>query len=256
MRILSWNVNGIRAVEKKGFLQWLNTEQPDILCVQETRAQKEQLKKELVEPEGYFTYWAHALEKKGYSGVGIFTKEKPLNVSIGLGNKKYDTEGRTLVAEYEDMILFNIYFPNGNVGTDRLKYKLEFYDIFLRRIQKEKEKGKIILVCGDVNTAHTEIDLSRPKENSTVSGFLPVERAHLDKWIKNGLVDTYRMFNKEGGNYTWWDMKTGARQRNVGWRLDYFFVDNEHRSKIKDAFILKDVYGSDHCPVGVRVDRS
>ena len=256
MRILSWNVNGIRAVEKKGFLKWLNSEQPDILCVQESRARKEQLSQDLVAPQGYLTYWNHALERKGYSGVGIFTKEKPAKVSMGFGNKKYDTEGRTIIAEYDKFVLFNIYFPNGNASSDRLKYKLEFYDVFLKCVDKEMKKGKMVLVCGDVNTAHTEIDLSRPKANEGFSGFLPIERAELDKWIKNGLVDTFRMFNKNPENYTWWDMKTGARARNVGWRLDYFFVDKVHKSTINDAYILKDVYGSDHCPVGVVVNRA
>ena len=252
MRILSWNVNGIRAAYKKGLLDWFKKEDPDILCIQETKAHPEQLTDDLRNVDGYESYFSSA-ERKGYSGVAIYTKQKPKKVEHGFGVKKFDSEGRILVAEYPKFVLMSIYYPNGKASAERLKYKMEFYDAFLKFANKLKKQGKNIIVCGDVNTAHKEIDIARPKENEKVSGFLPEERAWIDKFLSNGYLDTFRMFNKEPDNYTWWDMITRARERNVGWRIDYFYISESLKKKIKDAFILSDVMGSDHCPIGIEI---
>ena len=253
LKMLSWNVNGIRAVDKKGAMQWFFEEKPDILCLQETKAQEDQIPKNLKDVDGYQSYFTNA-ERKGYSGVGMYSKIPPKQVEHGFGIKKFDSEGRTLTAEFEKFILFNIYFPNGKQSKERLKYKLDFYDAFLKFADKLKEKGKNIIICGDVNTAHKEIDLARPKENEKISGFLPEERAWMDKLFSHGYIDTFRMFNDKPDNYTWWDMKSRARDRNVGWRIDYFIVSESLEKNIKSAFILPDIMGSDHCPVGIEVN--
>lgn len=252
LRIISWNVNGLRAMYRKGFLDWLNAEQPTILCVQETKASEEQIPEDLKEIPGFFVYFESA-EKKGYSGVGSFSKLMPDSIKRGFGIKKFDIEGRVLTADYGKFILFNVYFPNGKISKERLKYKMAFYEEFLAHITSLRQSGKKIVICGDVNTAHKEIDLARPKENSKVSGFLPEERAWIDKLIDRGFVDTFRLFNKDGGQYTWWDLKTRARARNVGWRIDYFFITDNLRRNLKNAFIMKDVMGSDHCPLGIDI---
>ncbi|NQT24077.1 exodeoxyribonuclease III [candidate division KSB1 bacterium] len=252
-RLISWNVNGIRAIQKKGFLDWFLKEQPDVLCLQETKAQSDQLDVALIEVPGYHVYFASA-ERKGYSGVAIYSKEKPLNVHPGLGVAEFDGEGRTLICEYPDFTLYNIYYPNGKASPERLNYKMRFYDAFLDHANGVKDQGKNIVICGDVNTAHAEIDLARPKENEKFSGFLPEERAWIDKFLADGYADTFRMFTKEGGYYSWWDYKTRARERNVGWRIDYFFVSESLKSRVKDGFILKDIMGSDHCPIGIELD--
>jgi exodeoxyribonuclease-3 len=252
IRILSWNVNGIRAAYKKGFLDWFLKESPDILCIQETKAQEYQIPNEIKNVIGYHTYFSSA-DKKGYSGVGLFTKEKPNLIERGFGIEKFDNEGRILIADYKKFLLFNIYFPNGKISEERLKYKMDFYDAFLNYVDELKKKEKKLVICGDVNTAHTEIDLARPKDNEKASGFLPQERAWIDKFISHGYIDTFRMFNKEGGHYTWWDVKTRARDRNVGWRLDYFYVSDNLKSKVKSAFIMPEVMGSDHCPIGIEI---
>ena len=252
-KLLSWNVNGIRAAEKKGFLEWLEKEPIDILCVQETKAHVEQLSKDLINPNGYKTYWSSG-EKKGYSGVATFTKTEPKKVEKGFGVKKYDCEGRILITDYEDFILFNIYFPNGQRDSERLKYKLGFYDEFLKYADALKEKGRKIIICGDVNTAHKEIDLARPKENINTSGFLQIEREWLDKLVEHGYIDTFRHFVKEGGHYTYWDQITRARERNVGWRIDYFFISPNLLKNLKNAFIMSDIMGSDHCPLGIEIE--
>ncbi len=252
IRILSWNVNGIRAAYKKGFLDWLKKEQPDILCIQETKAHPEQLSDELLNVEGYHSYFSSAV-KKGYSGVAIYSKLEPKSIKNGFGIEKFDSEGRILIAEYANFTLFNIYYPNGKARQERLDYKMEFYDAFLKYVDRLKKKGKNIIVCGDVNTAHKEIDIARPKENEKISGFLPMEREWIDKFLSHGYLDTFRMFNQEPDNYTWWDQITRARERNVGWRIDYFYISESLKKKIKDAFILSDVMGSDHCPIGIEI---
>ena len=255
LKLLSWNVNGIRAVARKGDLQeLLRKESPDVLCLQETKAQPEQLSKELIEPVGYATYWNYPEASKGYSGVATFTKEKPLDVKYGLGIKEFDTEGRVIIARYAGFILFNVYFPKGDTNPERahrLNYKMNFYEAFLDFVDSLKAKGEKLVVCGDFNTAHKEIDLARPKENEKNSGFLPQERAWMDKLVAHGYVDTFRQFHKEPSQYTWWDMKTRARERNIGWRLDYFFVTENALKSVAQAFIMPDVMGADHCPVGI-----
>jgi exodeoxyribonuclease-3 len=252
MKILSWNVNGIRAIERKGFLEWISVEAPDILCLQETKASATQLSPSLLQPAGYYTFWSSP-EKKGYSGVATFTKEKPANVRYDLGINRFDTEGRMLLTEYADFSLFNIYFPNGKKNATRLQYKLDFYNLFLDYIEKIKKDNSRLIICGDFNTAHKEIDLAHPKQNEKTSGFLPIERGWMDKLVAHGYIDTFRHFCPEPEQYTWWDMRTGARQRNIGWRLDYFFVTESLISSVTRAFIMPQVVGSDHCPVGIEL---
>jgi exodeoxyribonuclease-3 len=199
----------------------------------------------------------HILElsrKKGYSGVATFAKDKPLGVHNGFGVEKFDSEGRVVITEFTEFTLFNIYFPNGKKDDIRLQYKLDFYDYFLDYADQLKSRGKKLLVCGDFNTAHNAIDLARPRENEKVSGFLPVERKWMDKFVDHGFIDTFRQFRKEPGNYTWWDMKTRARERNVGWRLDYFFATENIMPTISEAFIMPEIIGSDHCPVGIIIN--
>jgi exodeoxyribonuclease-3 len=248
IKILSWNVNGIRAAYKKGILDWFNKESPDILCLQETKAHPEQLVDELINVNGYKSFFSSA-EKKGYSGVMIYTKNKPLNVQHGIGIKKFDSEGRFIITEFKEFILFNIYFPNGKARKERLEYKMDFYDAFLKHCKKLLKQGKKIVICGDVNTAHKEIDLARPKANEKTSGFLPEEREWIDKFLTTGFIDTFRIFNSEPENYTWWDMITRARERNVGWRIDYFYASENLKGNIKSASIHSSVMGSDHCPI-------
>jgi len=253
IKLISWNVNGIRAAYKKGFLDWFSSEKPDILCIQETKAHEEQLPEDLTNVNGYHSYFCSG-ERKGYSGVAIYSKQKPISIKKGFGIKRFDNEGRILIAEYPDFTLFNIYYPNGKASKERLQYKMDFYDAFFNYTNKLKKAGKKIIICGDVNTAHKEIDIARPKENSKVSGFLPEERTWIDKFLEAGYVDTFRMFNSKPDNYTWWDMVTRARERNVGWRIDYFFASDNIKEKIKNAFILSDVMGSDHCPIGIELE--
>ena len=252
MKLISWNVNGVRAAVKKGLLDWLESEKPDILCLQETKAHKEQLTSEILEEHGYHTYW-HSGEKKGYSGVATFSREEPLYVQEGLGIEKYDIEGRVLLTEHENFLLYNIYFPNGQKDEMRLQYKLDFYDDLLPIINEQVESGHNVIVTGDWNTAHHPIDLARSKENVKTSGFMPVEREKLDIYVKNGWVDTFRMFHDEGDRYSWWSYRFGARERNVGWRIDYFFVNEGFLDNVKDADIHDEIIGSDHCPVSLEL---
>jgi len=214
VRILSWNVNGIRAAYKKGILNWFSKEQPDILCIQETKAMKEQLPQDLLNVNGYTSYFSSA-ERKGYSGTATYTKVNPVKVANGIGIKKFDSEGRFLITEFDEFILFNIYFPNGKAKKERLQYKMDFYEAFLKHLKKLLNQDKKIVICGDVNTAHKEIDLARPKANEKISGFLPEERKWIDKLLESGFIDTLRVFNQKPEQYTWWDMMTRARDRNV-----------------------------------------
>lgn len=253
MRIISWNVNGIRAAHKKGFLEWLDQESPDIMCVQETKASVDQLPDALKEIPGYTSYFVSA-EKKGYSGVAVFTKAKPEQVTSSFPVESFSKEGRVLAVDYGEFVLLNVYFPNGKSSAERLQYKMDFYDDFLEYADGIKNSGKNVVICGDVNTAHKEIDLARPKANEGTSGFLPIERAWIDKLLEHGYVDTLRVFNQEPDQYTYWDMITRARDRNVGWRIDYFFVNQDCVPRLKTGFILADVMGSDHCPIGIEID--
>ena len=252
-KIISWNVNGLRAISKKGFFEWATKENPDILCLQETKAHEDQLTFDQKIFNDYSSYFANA-SKKGYSGVATYTKVIPKTVSNTLGNTKFDTEGRIMFCEYDTFSLFNIYFPNGQMSEDRLKHKLEFYEHLIEFLNKYKTKQKNIIICGDVNTAHKEIDLFHPKENSKTSGFLPVERAWIDKLINNGFVDTFRKYNQEPNNYTWWSARFKARPKNIGWRIDYFFVSKELLPFLKKSYILSNIEGSDHCPIGIEIE--
>ena len=235
-KILSWNVNGLRAIYKKGFLDWVESENADIICLQETKAHPDQLPKDINPIKNYYSAFSSA-EKKGYSGVAVYSKEQPKSVENGLGKPEFDSEGRTLIVEYESFVLFNIYYPNGKASTERLDYKLRFYDYFLEKVVDLKNAGKKIIICGDFNTAHKEIDLARPKPNEGTSGFLPIERKWMDIFIESGFIDTFRHFDKNPDNYTWWDMITRARDRNVGWRIDYFFIDENSINNLEKAYI-------------------
>ncbi|MBP7670823.1 exodeoxyribonuclease III [Candidatus Gracilibacteria bacterium] len=248
MKIISWNVNGLRAVEKKGFLNWLDHESPDILALQEIKANEDQLSPQIQSPEGYFGYF-HSAIKKGYSGTAIYTKRKPLKITTGLHDARFNDEGRVQTAEFDDFILLNIYFPNGKASEIRLKYKLDFYNASIDYFHQLHKQGKPLLICGDYNTAHQEIDLARPKENEDVSGFLRVERDWLDRLTAEGFSDCFRHFNKDPDHYTWWSFRSAARQRNIGWRIDYFFATNDFLPSLKNCYHLPEVHGSDHCPV-------
>ena len=251
MKLYSWNVNGIRAGQKKGFLDWLHETKPDVLGIQETKAHPEQLDEVLRNPEGYFTYWASA-EKKGYSGVGLYSRTEPNDVKIGLGIPEYDAEGRTIIAEYDDFTFITAYFPNGGRDKKRVPFKMAYKEAFLEYCNNLLEQGKQVIFCGDVNTAHNEIDLARPKGNHKTTGFMPEERAWIDKVIGQGYIDIFRDLNPElEGAYNWWSMRSGARERNVGWRIDYFFISPDLRTKVETAEIHADIMGSDHCPISL-----
>ncbi len=250
MRFVSWNVNGVRAVWKKGFEGWFKAEQADVVCLQETKARPEQLTVDALNPHGYHGEF-HWGEKKGYSGVATFSKEAPSKVERGFSIKAFDNEGRVLATKHGDLTLFNIYFPNGKSCDERLKFKMDFYESFLGEVipRYRKRGDDKIVICGDVNTAHKDIDLARPKENRKISGFLPQECAWLDRLIEDGFIDTFREFEKGPGHYSWWDQQSRARERNVGWRIDYFFISRNLRHRLKNAFIQPQTMGSDHCPV-------
>jgi len=251
--ILSWNVNGLRAVLKKGFLDFLLEEKPDIMGIQETKLQEDQVPKEIIAPEGYHVSWNFA-EKKGYSGTAVFYRHEPQHIKVtGFEHDILNREGRVIEMEYPEFTLFNIYFPNGQMSDERLQYKLKFYDDCLEYFNGLKEKGKKLIITGDFNTAHKEIDLKNPKSNEDRSGFLPIERAWIDKLISCGYVDTFRMFNNEPDHYTWWTYRFSAREKNVGWRIDYFFVTENFTEHVVDSYIMPNIYGSDHCPIGLKI---
>jgi exodeoxyribonuclease-3 len=253
LRVLSWNVNGFRSVYRKGFLDWLQQEQPDILCLQETKADPEQLPPEVREVSGYRAHFSPA-QRKGYSGVAVYTKPKPDHQERRLGQESFDREGRLLRLDYPGFTLLNVYFPNGKASRERLLFKLAFYDHFLEYTQDLREQGRSLVICGDVNTAHKPIDLARPRQNEKTSGFLPEEREWIDRFLDQGYVDSFRLFHPEPDQYTWWDLKTRARERNVGWRIDYFFVSRDLEPRVKAAYILPQVQGSDHCPIGLDLE--
>ncbi|MBL0177374.1 MAG: exodeoxyribonuclease III [Ignavibacteria bacterium] len=253
MKLVSWNVNGIRAVVKKGFFEYLDDAAPDILCLQETKAHEDQLDETLLTPPQYYTYW-HAGEKRGYSSVATFTKKKPSRVLRGTELLSMDTEGRILMTEHPDFLLYNVYFPNGGRGEERLRFKLDFYDRILDHFEAQRAKGARLVICGDVNTAHHPIDLKNPKENEKNSGFMPIERAWLDRITALGYVDTFRHFHPDAVDmYSWWDMRTRARERNAGWRIDYFIVTPDLLPRLKSAGIQMDITGSDHAPVTLEI---
>jgi len=248
IRLISWNINGIRAAHRKGLLGFIKHAGADFYCFQEIKAHREQIPSELLYIEGYNNYLASP-ERKGYSGVCIYSRLAPDRVILDTGVKRFDDEGRMIGLDFKDTVLFNVYFPNGGRSCKRLDYKMDFYRHFLGMINDLRDAGKNIIFCGDVNTAHKEIDLARPEANKNNTGFLPQERAWIDRVIRSGYVDTFREFDKGPENYTWWDYKTRARERNVGWRLDYFFVSESVRKSLIDSSIMKGITGSDHCPV-------
>ena len=250
--IISWNINGIRAIEKKGFTDWMLNEKPEILCVQETKAQENQIPQSILDSP-YKQYYS-AAEKKGYSGRGILSSVEPQSVERNFHEERFDREGRILKAVFKDFVLYNVYFPNGKASNERLNYKMDFYGFFLKMMKKHIKRGDKIIICGDVNTAHREIDLARPKENSSSSGFLPEERKWIDLLLETGFHDTFRLFNTDSGQYSWWDYKTKARERNIGWRIDYFFVSNNLKDNLISASILNTITGSDHCPISIELN--
>jgi len=251
-KILCWNVNGIRALIKKGGFDWILEQNADIFCLQETKAHPNQLDEDIVNPGTYLSYFDHSRLKKGYSGVAIYTKIPPVSQLDAIKTKgdESDLEGRFYQVEYSDFILINCYFPNGGGLPERLTYKLHFYEAFIKHISFLLKAGKEVIVCGDFNIVHTELDSARFKENQGNIGFLPEERAMLDKLVENGLTDVFRHFHPNARDaYTWWDMKSFARQRNIGWRIDTFFASKGILEKIKSISIEADIEGSDHCPV-------
>jgi exodeoxyribonuclease-3 len=249
VKLLSWNVNGLRAVLRKNFLEYLDAERPDILCLQETKCAPADV--EPLWPARYQAHWA-AAEKKGYSGTAIFTRHAPRKVSTGIGRAEHDREGRVVTAEFEDFFLVNVYVPNSQRGLTRLAYRQQWDKDFLGYL-KQLERHKPVVFCGDLNVAHTEIDLANPKANVKNHGFTPEERAGFTALVESGFVDTFREFEKSGGHYTWWSQMSNARARNIGWRLDYFLVSAALRPRLKKAFIQPQVTGSDHCPVGIEL---
>jgi len=250
VKLVSWNVNGVRSVLRKNFLEYLEEERPDVLCLQETKASPDQV--EQLWPAHYTTYWNTA-ERKGYSGTAIFTRQRPLRMTPGIGRAAHDREGRVLTAEYEGFHLVNVYVPNSQRELTRLAYRQEWDRDFLRYLRK-LEKSKPVIFCGDLNVAHTELDLANPKANVKNHGFTPEERAGFGALVKAGFVDTFREFEKGGGHYSWWSPMAGARSRNVGWRIDYFLLSASLRPRLRRAFIRPDVPGSDHCPVGIELN--
>jgi len=249
VKIISWNVNGLRSVLRKNFLDYLAKEEPDILCLQETKAGPDDV--EQLWPAAYVTHWNTA-QKKGYSGTVIFAKERPLAVTRGIGMAAHDNEGRVLTAEYGGFFLVNVYVPNSKRELTRLAYRQEWDRDFLRYLKK-LERKKPVIFCGDLNVAHTEIDLANPKSNARNHGFTPEERAGFTAFVNAGFLDTFREFEKAGGHYTWWSPLSNARARNVGWRIDYFLISAALRPQLKRAFIRHDILGSDHCPVGIEL---
>jgi exodeoxyribonuclease-3 len=255
MRLISWNVNGLRAVHKKGNLEPFLKLYPDVFCLQETKSSPDQLPSEVRDLPGFYSYFASSTIKKGYSGVAIYSKVEPQKVEYGLGIPEFDVEGRQITAHFKDFSIVNCYFPNGGRGPERIDYKLRYYDAFLSHCERIRKTQPHILFCGDVNTAHTEIDLARPKENKDTTGFLPIEREWIDTVIRSGYVDTFREANPTKKDaYTYWDQITRARERNVGWRIDYFFASREMQKRVRHTAIHADVMGSDHCPISIEID--
>jgi exodeoxyribonuclease-3 len=248
MRLISWNVNGVRAVAQKGFLPWLGAQDADVVCLQETKATQDQLDLFLRNPDGYQSFW-HSAQKPGYSGTAVYTRKEPQEVIEGLGVPEIDSEGRVLQLDFGSFRIINAYFPNSQREHTRLDYKLSFCQAMLRHTEALRSKGKHVVLCGDFNIAHREIDLRNPKENVNNAGFLPQERAWLDTFEKAGYVDTFRQFHPEPGHYTWWSYRPGVRERNIGWRLDYFWVNQEFRERLQSVRHQPEVKGSDHCPV-------
>jgi exodeoxyribonuclease-3 len=256
IRLFSWNVNGLRSCGSKGFPEWLAAEQPDVLGLQETRALPEQLPSEIREPDNYHT-WIHSAEKKGYSGVGLYSKITPESVILGgLDEERFNSEGRLIIADYGSFLFYTGYFPNGGNDLSRVPYKLDFSEAVLQHAEAQRKTGKSIVICGDVNTAHQEIDLANPKSNKRNTGFLPEEREWVSRFLEHGYIDIFRHLNPETtGAYSWWSNREGVRERNVGWRIDSFFISEDLLDRVVDARIHSEVLGSDHCPISLTLDR-
>jgi exodeoxyribonuclease-3 len=256
--VISWNVNGLRACAKKGFTRWLGRSGAEIVGLQEVRAFEEQLPEAVRAPRGWHVS-SSAAERPGYSGVALYSRRKPDAVQTSLGEDRFDTEGRLQLARFGRLVLANVYFPKGS-GTQRdnsrVPYKLDFYAALFERLQRMRRGGYRVMVMGDFNTAHQEIDLARPKDNAQTSGFLPEERAELDRWLAAGWVDTFRRYEPGPDHYSWWSQRSGARQRNIGWRIDSVLASATAMKHVRGAFIQPEVTGSDHCPVGVDVTES
>ncbi|MDJ0780316.1 MAG: exodeoxyribonuclease III [Desulfosarcinaceae bacterium] len=253
LKLISWNVNGLRAVMKKNFLTVLNDADADIFAIQETKLQEPQLTPAMCAVAGYTSYFSHASTKKGYSGVGVYTRRAPTAVKTGIGIPRFDDEGRILELIFDDFSFFNVYFPNGQMSDERLHYKLDFYDAFFDYTDRLMADGRSVVIAGDYNTAHNEIDLKHPGPNSKRSGFLPIERQWLDRIVARGYVDTFRTLYPDTVKYSWWSYRFNARKTNAGWRIDYFFTSKDlfDDNRVVDAWIDNDIFGSDHCPVGL-----
>ena len=256
LKLISWNVNGLRAAMKKDFLGSFQKLDADVVAIQETKLQQAQMGEDMRRIPAYESYWSHCEGKKGYSGVGTYSRVAPAAVRCGIGEKRFDAEGRIIEMDFGSFLFFNVYFPNGQMSEDRLQYKLDFYAKFFEYADACRQRGKCLIICGDYNTAHNEIDLANPKANANTSGFLRIERDWLDRIVARDYVDTFRHFHPDTVKYSWWTYRFKARERNIGWRIDYFFVTRDliQKGRVKDAFIDNDIHGSDHCPVGLVVE--
>ena len=256
LKLISWNVNGLRAAMKKDFLGSFQKLDADVVAIQETKLQQAQMGEDMRRIPAYESYWSHCEGKKGYSGVGTYSRVAPAAVRCGIGEKRFDAEGRIIEMDFGSFLFFNVYFPNGQMSEDRLQYKLDFYAKFFEYADACRQRGKCLIICGDYNTAHNEIDLANPKANANTSGFLRIERDWLDRIVARDYVDTFRHFHPDTVKYSWWTYRFKARERNIGWRIDYFFVTRDliQKGRVKGAFIDNDIHGSDHCPVGLVVE--
>lgn len=253
IKLVSWNVNGMNAVMRKGFRASLARLDADVIGLQETKLQPAKLTAEMRDLPGYASHWSFCTVKKGYSGTALYTRLAPLAVGTGIGQPEFDDEGRIVSADFGDFLFFNVYFPNGQMSEERLDYKLRFYEAFFAHCDRLRSEGRPLVITGDYNTAHNEIDLKNPKANEKTSGFLPIERDWLDRIVARGYVDTFRHLHPDTVRYSWWTYRFRARERNAGWRIDYFFVTRDivEQGWLREAFIDNEVYGSDHCPVGI-----